>query len=119
MIPLLRLSLILVLMLTGIGLGAARGTVQIGGQVVICTGEGVVTRQIPGAPGPVAHVCPDMALALMAGVAPEQPQPMARRGTTDNQFTLGDDHGHSRPVPSSRARGPPAIAVPDDISLIL
>lgn len=118
MIPLLRLSLILVLMLTGIGLGKARGTVQIGGQVVICTGEGVVTRQIPGAPDPVAHVCPDMALALMAGVATEPPQPMTQRGQKEIQFILGHDHGRSWPAPSSRARGPPAVAVPDDISLI-
>lgn len=114
---LLRLSLIFALMLTSIGLGVARGTVQIGGLVVICTGQGVVTRQVPGAPGPVTHICPDMALSLMVSVAPDQPQPIQQRSERDFQFTLIDDQGHSRPVPVSRARDPPADML-NDISLI-
>lgn len=68
----LRLFLILCLMLTGIGLGAARGTVQIGGQVVLCTGEGVVLRDIPGQGNGRLHICPDMALSLLGATTPTE-----------------------------------------------
>lgn len=70
----LRLVLILCLVLTGIGLGVARGTIQAGGQVVLCTGDGVVLRDIPGAPGQVhVHLCPDMALSLLNAAIPAPP----------------------------------------------
>lgn len=77
----LRLALLLCLTLTGIGLGAARGKVQIAGQVVICTGEGVVIRTIPGQPAQTeAHICPDMALSLLHSiVADQQSHPLKYR----------------------------------------
>ncbi|MCF3973680.1 hypothetical protein [Paracoccus salsus] len=68
--PVLRLALILCLTLTGVGLGAARGTVQIDGQVVLCSGAAVVvTYRDDGQPGGQAHVCPDMALMLLSATA--------------------------------------------------
>ncbi len=70
----LHLALILCLALTGIGLGVARGTVAVAGQVVICTGKGVVVIDHPDAPGGAsAHICPDMALSLLAAVASDPP----------------------------------------------
>lgn len=70
MIKLLRLALLLSLLLTSIGLGAARGTVELAGQVVICTGQGIVIRNIPGAPSTkMAHICPDMSLSFLNNVA--------------------------------------------------
>ena len=74
------LLLILVVVLTGIGLGAARGTVRQGDQIVLCTGHGVVVTQRPDGQGS-AHLCPDMALSLMAalgGMPPAVPEAVAR-----------------------------------------
>lgn len=104
----LSLVLILCLAFTGIGLGAARGTVMAGGQVVICTGQGVVVMDHPGAPGP-PHLCPDMALSLLAAVwtpppqfgrALPQPRPVARPQPL---------RAHGRESPRPAARGPPAL----------
>lgn len=71
--------LILVVMLTGIGLGAARGVVRQGDRIVLCTGHGVVVTQRPDGQDQ-AHLCPDMALSLMAalgGAAPVVPERIA------------------------------------------
>ncbi|RJE80539.1 hypothetical protein [Paracoccus sp. JM45] len=65
----LRLALILVLMLTSIGLGTARGTVRLGTEVVLCTGHGVVVTRLPDTGQTTVHLCPDMALSLLAVVA--------------------------------------------------
>lgn len=64
------LILILAVMLTSIGLGAARGTVRMDDQIVLCTGHGVVVVPRPDGQGERVHLCPDMALSLMAGLAP-------------------------------------------------
>lgn len=81
MIRPLPLILILAVMLTSIGLGAARGTVRTGDQIVLCTGHGVVVIQRPGDPGPRAHLCPDMALSLMAAISPADVGLAERIGT--------------------------------------
>ncbi|MDN5567364.1 MAG: hypothetical protein L0G27_01190 [Paracoccus sp. (in: a-proteobacteria)] len=65
-----RLVLILVLMLTSIGLGTARGTLRQGSEVVLCTGHGIVVTRLPGTNQRQAHFCPDMALSLLAAIAP-------------------------------------------------
>lgn len=62
-----HLALILCLAITGIGLGAARGTVIPAEQVVLCTGHGVVVVDHPDAPRSL-QICPDMALALLAAL---------------------------------------------------
>lgn len=67
----IHLALILCLAVTGIGLGAARGTVVQAEQVVLCTGHGIVVVDHPDGP-PDARVCPDMALALLVAV-PDTP----------------------------------------------
>lgn len=64
-----RLALILMLMLTSIGLGTARGTLRQGTEVVLCTGHGVVVTRIPDTDQNTAHLCPDMALSLLAAIA--------------------------------------------------
>lgn len=60
--------LILLVALTSIGLGAARGTVRMGDEVVLCTGHGIVVTRLPGDEGEAALLCPDMALSLLAAV---------------------------------------------------
>lgn len=103
--------LILIVALTSIGLGSARGTARIGGEVVLCTGQDVVVTRLPADPDrSSAHLCPDMALSLMAAAAPPyaavpdraampQPIPPAALGSLTAAAT--------RPV---RVRGPPAGA---------
>lgn len=57
-------------LLTSLSLGAARGQVLWGGQIVLCSGSAVTipAQDVPGHPGHAA-LCPDMALSLMAAVA--------------------------------------------------
>lgn len=85
--------LILLVTLTSIGLGAARGTIMLGTEVVLCTGHGIVVTRLPADPDSSrAHLCPDMALSLMAGMpgaavalAPHRnpPAPLPPRGLGD------------------------------------
>lgn len=106
-----RLALILCLMLTSIGLGAARGIVQIDGRIVLCTGEAiVVTQAADGRPAGPAHLCPDMALSLLAAVlsadAASTPPPVPQRlaaGTHDRAVLTFDP-------PRAIARAPPGLA---------
>lgn len=108
----LNLILILCLTLTGVGLGVARGTVQIDGQVVICTGEGIVLRVVPGTPARSrAHICPDMALSLLDVVAGSDlavtPVPLPRQADP----AVNTPTGVSRSVPVATARDPPPVLV--------
>lgn len=103
----LHLILILCLALTGIGLGAARGTVMVAGQAVICTGAGLVVIDHPAAPDR-PHVCPDMALSLMAGVPVLPPDLRPVRGRALQDAPQAFRHPGGQDVPAQTARGPPA-----------
>lgn len=100
--------LILLVALTSIGLGTARGTVRLGDEVVLCTGHGIVVTRLPaGEGGPRAHLCPDMALTLLAGMAgpaaalpPPPPVPQADPPPQHHPAALG-------PLQLPQARGPP------------
>lgn len=100
----LPLILILTLLLTGIGLGAARGTVLRGERIVLCTGHGVVITHRPASDGggTSAHFCPDMALSLLAGIATDAvlPRPGGR-------ITLMRGVPQRSLAARVRARGPP------------
>lgn len=102
--------LILVVALTSIGLGAARGMVRHGEEIVLCTGQGVVVTRRPGPDGPVsAHVCPDMALMLLAGL--DDPAGAVPRSLGQPDAALPP----RQPAPSvdrpdtARARSPPLL----------
>ncbi len=110
MAVLFRLSLILIFLASGIALGAARGQLRVAGAVVLCAGEAVQVQlvDVRGQPVKRTHICPDMALSLMAAVAPPAPDMAVRQGGA-----RGLD-----PVPAAmpasgwqgmdaRARGPP------------
>lgn len=110
---LFRLSLVLVLLLTGITLGAARGQARIAGVIVLCAGGAITTQMVDrdGKPVRVMLICPDMALSLMAApevppVALPLPQATARALATTPTAPL--PHGHAPVTP--RARGPPPLA---------
>ncbi|MDM7458160.1 MAG: hypothetical protein P3W94_002150 [Paracoccus sp. (in: a-proteobacteria)] len=66
--------LILLIAVTSIGLGTARGTIMRGQEVMLCSGDGVVVTRLPASPeiplgGVEAHLCPDMALSMMLALA--------------------------------------------------
>ncbi|MFV0386594.1 hypothetical protein [Paracoccus sp. (in: a-proteobacteria)] len=105
----LRIILILSLMLTGIGLGFARGTVQIGGQVALCTGAGIVFRDVPGQGR--TYICPDMALSLLNATLPMLAE-VPRSGAFFRFSPLEPVRKRlSRPVPVPAARDPPTMSV--------
>jgi hypothetical protein len=108
--PLFGLFLSLALAATGLTLAAARGAAPAAGQVVLCSGGGllVVSVDAEGNPTGKPHVCPDIALSLIATTALAAPD--IRRPDTRRRW---------RPVPrparrragrrsqAHRARGPP------------
>jgi hypothetical protein len=75
--PLSALLLSLTLVVTAGAMGAARGQAQVAGQIVICTGQGVVTVSVDenGAPTGPAHICPDCALGFFDVAAGNPAQP--------------------------------------------
>lgn len=102
----LHLALTLCLVLTGIGLGAARGTVVRAEQVVLCTGHGVVIVDHPDGPRR-AQLCPDMALSLLSAVL-DAPVDMALlRDAADLDRPRPVPHAQGRESPRPAARGPP------------
>jgi len=112
--PVLTPILILVVMLSAMGLGAARGTVMLADRIVLCTGQGVVMVPRPdGAPGETRpHLCPDMALSLLAAVAPPDVT-LPPRAAEDGPVGFVPE---TRPAPRRpadlRARDPPVAPRP-------
>lgn len=101
-----HLALILCLVLTGIGLGAARGTVVRAEQIVLCTGHGVVIVDHPDGPAQ-AQFCPDMALSLLSAL-PDAPVDLAlSRDAADLDRPVSILHVQGRAPPRPAARGPP------------
>ncbi|MFN3527014.1 MAG: hypothetical protein ACK4YU_13050 [Paracoccus sp. (in: a-proteobacteria)] len=107
----LAACLILLVALTSIGLGTARGTVMQGREVVLCTGHGVVVTRLPDDQGGSrAHLCPDMALSMMTALdAPDVTlTPRHAIALPPPPLVLGlRAGGHDVPV---RARDPPGSA---------
>ncbi|PKP72647.1 MAG: hypothetical protein CVT84_17675, partial [Alphaproteobacteria bacterium HGW-Alphaproteobacteria-6] len=73
--------LAIVLALTSVTMAVARGQTRVAGQVVLCSGYGMVLVGIDAAGNPVAeaeggpaggtvHLCPDMVLAMLAALPP-------------------------------------------------
>jgi hypothetical protein len=71
------LILAALLVLTSATLGSARGQAMAVGQIVICSGQGIVSVTVDAEGNPVGgvHVCPDCVLTLLAvtGAAPDLP----------------------------------------------
>lgn len=76
--PLATLLFALCFVLTAQAMAVARGQTSATGEMVICTGAGVVTVAVDadGNPTGPAHICPDCALSLIAA-APAAPQARA------------------------------------------
>lgn len=71
--PILHLTLVLTVLLTAQVMGAARGQARVAGEMVICSGQGVVTLRVDADGNPVGPpmICPDCALTLLVQGAPE------------------------------------------------
>lgn len=110
-LPALVLSFVLAL--TGVALGHARGTVMAGESVILCSGTGVVVVSLDAQGNPVGppHVCPDMALGLIAGVAPPAPDLPARPGARVEAAVMAAmPVAPAQNARTARARGPPLAA---------
>lgn len=109
---LLRLSLVLILVASGISLGAARGQLRAAGAVVLCAGSAVQVQMVDARGEPVArtHICPDMALSLMAAVGQPPPDVAMRQGGVWRLDSVpAPVRVAGRAVADARARGPPAV----------
>ena len=99
-------ALISCLLLTSVALGIARGTVSVDGHLVLCTGEGVVVVPNPDGGGTATHICPDMALALLAATFGNDVTLPPRSGTDQHEAILAAARADN-PVPMPSARAPP------------
>jgi hypothetical protein len=109
--PLTALALSLMLAFTSLGLAAARGQAMAGGQVVLCSGAGPVTLTLDaqGRPAGPAHICPDMALGLIAAL--HLPGLAISRGPSRADLLVAAPfaQGSALPRPAASARGPPSL----------
>lgn len=109
---LVALALALLMGVTSLGFAAARGQARIAGEIVICTGMGVTVVAVDAQGNPVGtpHICPDMALALLAAppLAPLVLLPPAGSARAADLPEPAAAQGRAAPRPA--ARGPPAPA---------
>ena len=107
-----RLLLICVLVVTSLGLGAARGQLRLGGEVVLCAGGAVLVVQTGPDGVPVRHssVCPDMAPLFLAGFAAPPPALPQRVARVERPVAAPGPAAVARAMPGPQARGPPAAA---------
>lgn len=102
--------LTLVLFVTSVAFGAARGQARVAGQVVLCLGGAAVSVAVDqdGQPVGTVHLCPDCALGSLAAIAlPGAAAPVPVDRASRVGWSLSGSHSvplwRSRPV----ARGPP------------
>lgn len=110
---LLAALLILLVAASATALGHARGQARIAGEVLLCEGSAVTSVAVDVDGHPVEHpvICPDMALALLAGFdrpAPDLPQPVVAMRALEPPPAPALRHGG--PAVVQRARGPPVPA---------
>lgn len=114
--PVLRsLATILLILIVGVtsqSMAIARGQTRIADTVVICSGYGIVAIQVDAEGNPVGapHICPDMALSLLA--APEAAPPVLSRPEGGVQRVEPRETVRtavSRTI-AAQARGPPLFA---------
>lgn len=106
------LLLALVLGASSVTMAVARGQTQAAGEVVICSGYGLTTITVDAAGNPAGtvHICPDMALALIAAHF-DAPFVLTRpEGRASDLILVEARLPSSRSWAKARARGPPAVA---------
>lgn len=110
--PILALLLSALLAVTSVTLAAARGQTRIAGAVVLCSGALYVAGATDEDGNPVAppHLCPDMALGLIAGMAAPAPEVSRPTGRAEALASSDETHPCPRPLPATPARAPPVFA---------
>ena len=109
--PVLSLSIALLLALTSVTLGAARGQVRADGAVILCSGSLYVPASADAEGGGTAgHICPDMALGLLAAVALDAPDIVRPALRAERLALAPGESAQPRPQPVPSARGPPVPA---------
>jgi hypothetical protein len=108
---LFAIALALLLAATSMTLAVARGQTRIAGEIVICSGNGFTTVSVDeyGNPVDAVHICPDMALGLLAAIdhAPlvvERPA-----GRVSDLILVEPRLPRARSFVVVRARGPPMV----------
>ena len=101
--------LALLLAVTSVTLAVARGQTRIAGEIVICSGNGFTTVSVDdhGNPVEAVHICPDMALGLIAALD-HAPLVVERPAGRASDLILVEPRLlRSRSFVVVRARGPP------------
>mgnify|MGYP001244144400 CR=1 FL=1 len=97
----------------GLAAGAARGQVRVGGQVaVLCSGGGLVqvTLDAEGVPTGRQHICPDLALSLLAAFD-LAPADVTRPAVAGEDLTpLSPRRSTVLTLRATQARAPPVSA---------
>lgn len=108
MIRLTHATLILILVLTSLALGSARGQARMAGQIVICAGSTTITIAVDDQGQPVSrtHFCPDMALSLLAAVAAQDDVSPILLAHRIDWFVV-QHSAQPRDIPAHNARDPP------------
>ncbi|ARJ69615.1 hypothetical protein [Paracoccus contaminans] len=106
-----RLALVCLVLATSLALGRARGHLpDAAAATVLCSGGAVILGGSADPGGKAAQLCPDMALAFLAGLdhpPPSAPALLGRfeRLSADLRVTPG-----ARRITAAQARGPPPRA---------
>lgn len=108
---LIPLLLSLSLGLSTVGFGVARGQAPAVGEMVICTGLGIVTVTVDAEGNPVEAqgLCPDNAAFFHAALMPTAPEAqLLAGGLSWRDWPLAAQAGRTERPGSRRARAPPA-----------
>ena len=106
------LTLALVLTLTAQSMALARGKTMVAGEMVLCTGTGVVTVQVDAEGNPVApsHICPDCALTLLMSLAAAPAEAQAVRAAKALVFSAVSTRVRGGTAITGKARDPPGMS---------
>lgn len=99
----------MLLVVTSSSMAVARGAVGPSGQMVLCTGGGVVTVFVDadGEPTGPPHYCPDCALSLLMAVASPDVMPHHAESESRLQPVRAGLQSCELMLPACVARGPP------------
>lgn len=110
--PCLSAALIALLLLTSQSAAVARGGGTVAGQMVLCTGAGLVTVLVDetGAPVGTPHVCPDAVLGFLVDLPAPETQPALDRVGHSILQPEARQLAATRPTRRFQARAPPVSA---------
>lgn len=102
-----RLALICLVLATSLALGRARGHLPSPAAVVLCSGGAVIVGGSADPGGKALRLCPDMALAFLAGLDHPPPSAAALQGRFERLSADLRVTGGARRIAAAWARGPP------------